>query len=220
MSFELSQICRVSCLLDINGPCHPSSSLCVHSSCMMFGGSFDSAYTITIHTLPDLIQPSLNKRNAALIQRHLQESLGVVAARGYVHFVACPAENVAIAGKTIAADMGDVNQVRRNEKTGGSAKTSKIGRKLSAKSLKNFRSSSTLNLADRVAAPAPHHSGETTRIATIPEVPATAAEDEKPGECAQRGPSRTPSLRKTLRILGILPQRAGEGRSRTPGPDR
>lgn len=74
---------------------------------MMFGGSFDSAYTLTIHALPSLTQPTTNKRNAALLQRHLEEALGVKSARGYVRFVATPEDMVAVGGRTIAAEIED-----------------------------------------------------------------------------------------------------------------
>lgn len=85
-----------------------------HGMCMMFGGSFDPAYTLTIHALPGQVQPTTNKRNAALIQTHVKETLGVPASRGYVRFVASPEENVAHGGKTVAGEMEDVEKGARD----------------------------------------------------------------------------------------------------------
>lgn len=81
----------------------------------MFGGSFEPAYTLTIHALPSLVQPTTNKRNAALMQTHIQETLGVPASRGYVRFEATPEANMAYGGKTVAGEMDDID---RNQKEG------------------------------------------------------------------------------------------------------
>lgn len=101
---------------------------------MMFGGSFDSAYTLTIHALPSLTQPTTNKRNAALIQKHIEETLGVKASRGYVRFVATPEDTVAVGGKTIAAEIEDSggNPVTDETET-PSRKSSKGNRRISVK---------------------------------------------------------------------------------------
>lgn len=115
----------------------PVSSIAVtlsHSQCMMFGGSFDSAYTLTIHALPSLTQPTTNKRNAALLQKHVEETLGVKPTRGYVRFVATPEDMVAIGGRTIAAEIEDSggNPVA-NETESSSKKSSKGNRRISVK---------------------------------------------------------------------------------------
>lgn len=81
-----------------------------HGRCMMFGGSFDPAYTLTIYALPSLVQPITNKRNAALIQNQILENLGVPPSRGYVRFVATPEEDVATDGKTIAGEMEELEK--------------------------------------------------------------------------------------------------------------
>jgi hypothetical protein len=49
---------------------------------MFWGGSFDPAYVMSVSALPSQLQPTTNRRNAALIQRHMEETLGVRPARG------------------------------------------------------------------------------------------------------------------------------------------
>ncbi|KAI0023131.1 Tautomerase/MIF [Xylariomycetidae sp. FL0641] len=189
----------------------PISSIAVtlnHGCCMLFGGSFEAAYTLTIHALPDLVQPATNRRNTALIQRHLQESLGAVPARGWIHFVPTPEENVAIGGKTVGADIEEQSRGTATEqKHGGvSRRASKPDRKLSVKSFGNFRSPSTapVEMTDRIPTPAPSTSGETTRIETIPEIPPTPPEEEDTlGDLVERKPEKAvkqASRRRSLRF--------------------
>lgn len=101
---------------------------------MMFGGSFDSAYTLMIHALPNLTMPTTNKRNAALIQKHVEESLGVKPSRGYVRFVATPEDSVAMGGRTIAAEIEDCGgNPASDEAENPSRKGSKGSRRISVK---------------------------------------------------------------------------------------
>lgn len=101
----------------------------------MFGGSFDPAYTLTIHALPCLVQPTTNKRNAALIQRHIQETLGVTASRGHVRFVATPEENVAVGGKTIAAEIEESSNATTDDRPAETRKSAKSNRRIGVKVL-------------------------------------------------------------------------------------
>ncbi|KAK2000621.1 macrophage migration inhibitory factor [Colletotrichum falcatum] len=89
----------------------PVSSIVVnlqHGACMLFGGTFEPAYTMSIHALPLEVGVTKNKRNSALLQKHLQEALGVPPARGFVKFVEVPAECMAVNGKTTASQIADV----------------------------------------------------------------------------------------------------------------
>lgn len=109
----------------------PMSSIAVtlhHGICMLFGSTFDPAYTLTIHALPGLLQPATNKRNAVLIQQHLHETIGVVSTRGHVRFEATPEENVAIGGKTVAAEIESLSRDGTDRKAGVFRKPSKSGR--------------------------------------------------------------------------------------------
>ncbi|KAI1637671.1 Tautomerase/MIF [Biscogniauxia mediterranea] len=182
----------------------PISSVAItlnHGSCMMFAGTFEPAYTLTIYALPNLVQPTTNKRNAALTQRHLQESLGVVPARGYIHFVATPEENVAIGGRTVAAEIEESTRGTTNPaETEAPRKAARPGRKLSVRSFSNFMSSSQADLVDRVSTPPPSTSGESSRITTIPEVPPTPPDEDRVGALVERKQSKTASRRKSLRF--------------------
>ncbi|KAK4043964.1 Tautomerase/MIF superfamily [Parachaetomium inaequale] len=95
----------------------PVSSIAVtlhHGACMFWGGSFDPAYVMAVSALPAQLQPTTNKRNAALIQRHMEETLGVAPARGLLRFVPVREEHLACNGRTMA---GEIDELER----GGSA---------------------------------------------------------------------------------------------------
>lgn len=99
-----------------------------HGLCMLFGSTFDPAYTLAIHALPSLLQPATNRRNSALIQQHLHETLGVVSTRGHVRFEATSAENMAIGGKTVAAEIESLSRDDTDRKAGVFRRPSKSGR--------------------------------------------------------------------------------------------
>lgn len=81
-----------------------------HSACLLLGGSFEPTYVLTITALPAHVQPTTNKRNAALIQNFMFESLGVPLERGIVKFVAIQEECIAINGTTI---LGEIESMQR-----------------------------------------------------------------------------------------------------------
>lgn len=89
-----------------------------HSACLLLGGSFEPTYALTINALPVQLQPTTNKRNAALIQNFMCESIGVPTDRGIIKFVAIQEENLAMNGMTI---LGEIEQMERQqaEATGG-----------------------------------------------------------------------------------------------------
>lgn len=180
----------------------PISSIVInlkHGCCMMFGGSFDPAYTLTIHALPSLVQPTTNKRNAALIQKHIQDTLGVITSRGYVRFVATSEDNVAVGGKTIAAEINESGNATPDDKPAEIRKGAKSTRRIGVKSFGSFRTASMSDLR-KVPTPPPSTSDETTPIATIPEVPPTPPEEDKLGELIEQKPIKTAPRRKSLRF--------------------
>ncbi|KAA8628991.1 hypothetical protein SMACR_06447 [Sordaria macrospora] len=86
----------------------PVSSIVVtlhHGACMLFGGTFDPAYVISVSALPSHLQPTTNKRNAALIQKHLEEAIGVNPSRGLLKFVPVPEDCLASGGITVSGEM-------------------------------------------------------------------------------------------------------------------
>jgi hypothetical protein len=95
----------------------PQSSILVqveHSTCLFFGGSFDPAYIITITALPSQVQPTLNKRNAALIQAFLADELPAPESRGVVKFVSVAEENLATGGVTV---LGQIESLQAQKST-------------------------------------------------------------------------------------------------------
>ncbi|KAI1125209.1 Tautomerase/MIF [Nemania abortiva] len=184
----------------------PMSSIIItlhHGICMLFGSTFEPAYILTIHALPSLLQPATNRRNANLIQQHLHETLGVVSTRGHVRFEATPEDNVAIGGKTVAAEIESLSRENVDRKVGVLRKPSKSGRGImkSVKSLGNFKSHSMIDLSENVPTPPPSNSGETTRvIATIPEVPPTPPDDENLAQADEPKPRKSAPRRKSFRF--------------------
>ncbi|KAI9721818.1 MAG: hypothetical protein M1812_002154 [Candelaria pacifica] len=124
----------------------PESSILVnlnHSSCLMFGGSFDPAYVLTITALPSQIQPTTNKRNAALTQAFLHDVLGVAAERGVIRFIAIAESNLATNGQTILGEI-DILDKQKQELNGGlksRSGTTKSRKKKSVQPLKEFPAS-------------------------------------------------------------------------------
>ncbi|EAT90648.2 hypothetical protein SNOG_02436 [Parastagonospora nodorum SN15] len=91
----------------------PETSIMItvnHSACLLLGGSFEPTYVLTINALPVQLQPTTNKRNAALIQSFMCESIGVTSDRGIIKFVAIQEECLAMNGMTI---LGDIERLER-----------------------------------------------------------------------------------------------------------
>jgi hypothetical protein len=82
---------------------------------MVFGGTFDPAYVLSLFALPTQLQPTTNKRNAALIQKHLEEVLDVKPSRGFLRFIPTLEENTARNGKTLAGEIEDVGKISAAE---------------------------------------------------------------------------------------------------------
>ncbi|KAK3295906.1 Tautomerase/MIF superfamily [Chaetomium fimeti] len=99
----------------------PVSSIVVtlrHGACMFWGGSFDPAYVMSVSALPSQLQPTTNRRNAALIQRHMEDTLGVRPGRGLLRFVPVPEECLVCDGRTVAGEVEELE--RGGDVVGGS----------------------------------------------------------------------------------------------------
>lgn len=72
---------------------------------MLFGGTFDPAYVVSISGLSSHLQPTTNKRNAALIQKHLEEAIGVSPSRGLLKFIPVAEDCLASGGMTVSGEM-------------------------------------------------------------------------------------------------------------------
>ena len=91
----------------------PTSSIFItlaHSQCLLYAGTFDSAYILTLTALPSQIQPTTNKRNASLIQSFMADALGVSPDRGIVRFVGVAEEYLATNGTTV---LGEIENLRK-----------------------------------------------------------------------------------------------------------
>lgn len=114
---------------------------------MLYGGNFDPAYTLTINALSSQLQPVTNKRNAALLSKHMEEGLGVDPKRGVIKFLPTLEPNLAVDGKTIAGEIEELEKevaeqnssLQRNLSHGNKSK-----RRQSMKSLRDTKTSSQL----------------------------------------------------------------------------
>ena len=91
----------------------PESAIVVlltHAPALLLGGSLEPCYVLTISALPVHLQPTTNKRNAALLQALLADSLGVPADRGIVRFAPIADGNLATSGTTI---LGEIERLER-----------------------------------------------------------------------------------------------------------
>lgn len=117
----------------------PENCVCVsitHSACLLFGGSFEPAYTMTITALPSLVQPTTNKRNAALLQKSMEDVLGVSPQRGLIKFVAVGEENLATNSRTVLGEIEELERESKEEVHSASLKPSQSDPKRSTSSSK------------------------------------------------------------------------------------
>lgn len=86
-----------------------------HSACLLLGGSFEPTYVLTITALPVQLGPTTNKRNAALMQQFMCESIGVTPERGIIKFIAIQEESLAINGMTVLGEMERLERQQAEE---------------------------------------------------------------------------------------------------------
>lgn len=99
----------------------PESSIMItvnHSACLLLGGSFEPTYVLTVTALPVQVQQTTNKRNAALIQNFLLESLGVPLERGIIKFVPIQEDCIATNGTTILGEIETLGRQMGEENSG------------------------------------------------------------------------------------------------------
>ena len=111
MSDEFTFITDLSLQL-ANRYSRPVSSIAVtlqHGACMLFAGTLEPAYIMAVFALPSQVQTTINKRNAAMIQKHMEESIGVPPTRGHLRFIPLPEDNVAWNGRTAASEIAALN---------------------------------------------------------------------------------------------------------------
>ncbi|KAF2161369.1 hypothetical protein M409DRAFT_28104 [Zasmidium cellare ATCC 36951] len=110
----------------------PDSSIMIkvdHSACLALGGTFDPCYILSISTVPSQMGPTMNKRNAALIQSFMADILSVPPERGIVKFQPIPEENFAINGTTMLGEIERQEKQQSGENTGAVRRAISNGRK-------------------------------------------------------------------------------------------
>lgn len=104
----------------------PTSSIFInleHSACLLLGGTFDSAYMFTITALTSQIQPVTNKRNTALIQAFMTDTLGVSADRGVVRYINVGEEYLGTNGMTV---LGEIDNLTKDDNVANSRRPSTV----------------------------------------------------------------------------------------------
>ena len=97
----------------------PTSSIGInldHSACLIFAGSFDPAYILTVTALPSQVQSTTNKRNVALIQAFIAKALNVPATRGVVRFIGVAEENLGTRGVTVLGEIENLSKPPTKDK--------------------------------------------------------------------------------------------------------
>ncbi|KAK5128865.1 hypothetical protein LTR85_000198 [Meristemomyces frigidus] len=93
----------------------PDSSIMIkvdHSACLALGGTFDPCYILTVTSLPSQMGPTVNKRNAALIQSFMADILSVPSDRGIVKFQPIEECNYAMNGTTM---LGEIERLEKHQ---------------------------------------------------------------------------------------------------------
>ncbi|PNP45013.1 hypothetical protein TGAMA5MH_03428 [Trichoderma gamsii] len=124
---------------------YPSSTVVslLHSQCLFFGGSSHPAYILTITALPSEVQPATNKRNTAVLQKHMETILCIPPPRGMVRFVPATEECLAWGCKTVAGRISDAVAKDREVASEGEGSKSHERRILKSLSLRRSPASIT-----------------------------------------------------------------------------
>jgi hypothetical protein len=107
---------------------------------------------MSITALQSQLHPITNKRNAALLQKAMEDALGVIPERGLIRFMPITEENLATNGKTVAGEIEDL-QKEPSEDSFSIRRTLSRGKRQSTKSLRNLKISSSLPTYDEQMTP-------------------------------------------------------------------
>ena len=145
----------------------PDSSIMIkvdHSACLALGGTFDPCYILNITTLPSEMGPTMNKRNAALIQSFMADILSVSSDRGIIKFQPIEEANYAMDGTTM---LGQIEKMEKH-KDDGSGAARRAVTSAARKSIPSFNTKSIPKLDTDVKTPngAPTSNGGANGSAT------------------------------------------------------
>jgi hypothetical protein len=93
-----------------------------HSACLALGGTFDPCYILTLTTVPSQMGPTVNKRNAALIQSFMADILSVPSDRGILKFQPIEECNYAMNGTTMQSEIERVEKHQGDDGTGNAVR--------------------------------------------------------------------------------------------------
>ena len=113
---------------------------------------------MSITALQCQLQPVTNKRNAALLQRVMEEILGVYPERGLIRFMPIAEENLATNGKTVTGEIEELEKESMEDASSIRRTLSPIRTRHSTKSLRNLR----------ISSPLPTHDEASTQPASAP----------------------------------------------------
>lgn len=154
---------------------------------MLYGGNFDPAYSLTITAVGSQLQPVTNKRNASLLAKHIDDTLGVDPKRGVIKFIAIAEENLATDGKTISGEIEqlDKEQAEANSSLQRSLShgTDKSKRRQSMKSLRGTKAKGLLPTHNESMISLP---ASANYIPPLPAIPTEKSTMDKKAEKAQR----------------------------------
>jgi hypothetical protein len=123
---------------------------------MLFGGTFDPAYTMTITALQSQLKPATNKRNTALLQKTMKDALGVPPERGILKFLPISEENFARNSKTVAGEIQDLEKCAAGDNSSLKKSLSRgaLGhmKRQSMRSLRNLKMGSPIPANDELRA--------------------------------------------------------------------
>ena len=164
-----------------------------HGIRLIFGGTYEPAYHLTVTALPHLIGPVSNLRNTILIQRTMQDILDIPASRGVVKFEPTTDENLGTNGTTI---RDEIVQLEKKSSARGDGVMKNISRTMSRR----------IKPASRV------------NIAPLGSTPLTMNASQEVGHCEDR--SNTPGLDlHSPEPVCTVTQALGEGDVTKQNPD-
>ncbi|KAL5598880.1 hypothetical protein BROUX41_003799 [Berkeleyomyces rouxiae] len=93
----------------------PAASIALslrHGVCMVYGGSMDPAYILTLYAEPSQVSESANRRNTILLQRVVRDTINVPPSRGTIRFVAVPDDCLGYNNTTLQHELNDLQRQR------------------------------------------------------------------------------------------------------------
>lgn len=122
-------------------------------TCVLFGSNNTlPSYLLTVYALPSLIAPVTNLRNTTLIQKALEELLGIPPSLGVIIFIPIPEANLATNGMTVRSE---ITQLERSDQGDSPNLFKSISRSMSRRLKTSSGQSAPFSLGSAVATASP-----------------------------------------------------------------